>query len=158
MTDESGLPARQQPLDRTAMERVLARAAELQAADADPVEGVLNEDQLIEVAQEVGLSPEHLRQALAEERSRAQVPEEHSAAARLFGAAHVHASRTINGTTAGTLDRLDQWLQREDAMQVKRRLADRMLWEPRPGLFSEMRRLLNVSGRGYYLRPTREVG
>jgi hypothetical protein len=158
MADESGLPARQQPLDRTAMERVLARAAELQAADADPTDAVVNEDQLIEVAREVGLSPEHLRQALAEERSRAQVPEEHGLAARLFGAAHVHASRTVKGTAAATLDRLDSWLQREDSMQVKRRLPDRMLWEPRPGLFSEMRRLLNVSGRGYYLRPTREVG
>lgn len=158
MADESGLPARQQPLDRTAMERVLARAAELQAADADPTDAVLNEDQLIEVAREVGLSAEHLRQALAEERSRAQVPDEHGLAARLLGAAHVNASRTINGTAAATLDKLDMWLQREDSMQVKRRLPDRMLWEPRPGLFSEMRRLLNVSGRGYYLRPTREVG
>lgn len=157
MADESGLPARQQPLDRSAMERVLARAAELQAADADPTDVVVNEDQLIEVAREVGLSPEHLRQALAEERSRAQVPEERGLAARLFGSARVHASRTVKGTTAATLDLLDQWLQREDAMRVKRRLADRMLWEPRPGLFSEMRRLLNVGGRGYYLRPTREV-
>jgi len=158
MVDESGLPARQQPLDRTAMERVLARAAELQAGDADPTDAVLNEDQLIEVAREVGLSPEHLKQALAEERSRAQVPEEHGFAARLLGPAHVHASRTIKGTAAATLDRLDLWLQREDSMQVKRRLPDRMLWEPRSGLFSEMRRVLNVSGRGYYLRPTREVG
>src|SRR6185312_8737431 len=138
--------------------RVLARAAELQSADADPADAALNEDQLIEVAREVGLSPEHLKQALAEERSRAQVPEESGVAARLFGPAHVHASRTIKGTAAATLERLDTWLQREESMQVKRRLFDRMLWEPRPGLFSEMRRLLNVSGRGYYLRPTREVG
>jgi hypothetical protein len=158
MVDEGGLPARRQPLDRAAMERVLARAAELQAADADPADAALNEDQLIEVAREVGLSPEHLKQALAEERSRAQVPEESGMTARLFGPAHVHASRTIKGTTAATLERLDTWLQREESLQVKRRLFDRMFWEPRPGLFSEMRRLLNVSGRGYYLRPTREVG
>src|SRR6185503_98853 len=76
MADESGLPARRQPLDRAAMERVLARAAELQTADADPADAALNEDQLIEVAREVGLSPEHLKQALAEERSRAQVPDD----------------------------------------------------------------------------------
>jgi hypothetical protein len=158
MADESGLPARQQPLDRAAMERVLARAAELQTADADPADAALNEDQLIEVAREVGLSPEHLKQALAEERSRAQVPDESGLVARVFGPAHVHASRTIKGSAAAMLERLDMWLQREESMQVKRRLSDRMLWEPRPGLFSEMRRLLNVSGRGYYLRPTREVG
>jgi hypothetical protein len=42
-------------------------------------------------------------------------------------------------------------------MQLKRRLTDRVLWEPRSGLFSEMRRVLNVGGHGYYLRPTREV-
>ena len=157
MADEGELPTRAQPLDHAAMERVLARAVELQAADADPSDVAINEEQLLEVAREVGLSPEHLRQALAEERSRAQVPTEHGVAARLFGPARVYASRTIRSTVKAALDSLDAWLQREHGMQVKRRLADRILWEPRSGLISEMRRVLNVGGHGYYLRPTREV-
>lgn len=158
MADDSELPTRPQPLDHAAMERVLARAVELQAADTDPSDVAIDEAQLLEVAREVGLSPEHLRQALAEERSRAQVPLEHGLAATLLGPAHVHASRTVSGTVASTLDQLDTWLQREHGMQVKRRLANRALWEPRSGLFSEMRRVLNVGGHGYHLRPTREVG
>lgn len=157
MPDDSELPTRSQPLNHSAMERVLARAVELQAADPDPSNVAINEEQLLDVAREVGLSPQHLRQALAEERGRAQVPPEHGLAASLLGPAHVHASRTVRGTVASTLDQLDLWLQREHGMQIKRRLTDRVLWEPRSGLFSEMRRVLNVGGHGYYLRPTREV-
>ena len=56
-------------LERGAMERVLARASELQALGADAPEG-LTEAQLLELGKEVGISSEHLRQALAEERTR----------------------------------------------------------------------------------------
>ena len=67
-------PPSTRPLDREALERVLARAAELQATEADPAEPALSEQQLIDVGKEVGLSPQHLRQAMAEERSRIVVP------------------------------------------------------------------------------------
>ena len=81
--ESAGLPAPPQPatdqrmverpsIDRTALERVLARAAQLQMAageDTGPADG-LSESQLLDVGREVGLSPAHLRQALAEERTR----------------------------------------------------------------------------------------
>jgi hypothetical protein len=57
-------------LDRDAMERVVARAAELQAHNAAVGEGGLTEAQLLEIGREVGISQHHLRQALAEERGR----------------------------------------------------------------------------------------
>ena len=54
------------PVTRGALERVLARAAELQSASGDaPESDAMTEAQLIELGKEVGLSPEHLRQALA---------------------------------------------------------------------------------------------
>ena len=62
-------------LDRTGLERVLARATELQAAVGDRPES-LSEQQLLELGSEVGIAPEHLRQALAEERDRGLLPEE----------------------------------------------------------------------------------
>lgn len=157
MAEESGLPAQQRPLDRSALERVLARAAELQAAESDPSDTILSENQLLDVGREVGLAPEHLRQALAEERSRAQVPPESGALARVFGPARVHASRTLTADAQSVLGLLDLWMQREENLQVKRRLPDRMLWEPRSGLFADMRRLVNLGGRGYYLSRAREV-
>ena len=55
------------PLDRAALERVLARATELQARLADAPDE-LTEKELLELGTEVGIPAEHLRQALAEER------------------------------------------------------------------------------------------
>ncbi|HEY9428152.1 MAG TPA: hypothetical protein VIR34_13430 [Gemmatimonadaceae bacterium] len=144
-------------LSRDALERVLSRAAELQAGDADPADAMLTEEQLVEVGREVGLSPQHVRQALAEERSRVLIPEEQGGMARVFGTARVHASRTVRGTTDSIFRALDMWMQREESMQVKRRLADRMTWEPRSGFITEVRRGLNLGGFGYHLSRAEEV-
>jgi len=144
-------------LSRDALERVLARAAELQAGDADPADATLSEEQLVEVGREVGLSPQHVRQALAEERSRILVPEEQGGMARVFGTARVHATRTVPGTADSVFRSLDAWMQREESMQVKRRLADRMTWEPRYGFITEVRRGLNIGGFGYHLSRAEEV-
>ncbi|HEX5438474.1 MAG TPA: hypothetical protein VFW98_15080 [Gemmatimonadaceae bacterium] len=145
------------PISRAALERVLARAAQLQASEADPSDAMLTDEQLLEVGQEVGLSPQHLRQALAEERSRAVVPEEHGRVARLFGPAIVHASRTLRGTPAAVFESLDAWMQREESLQVKRRFPDRMVWEPRAGFVTDIRRAFNIGGRGYHLSRAYEV-
>ena len=144
-------------LSRDALERVLARAAELQAGEADPADAMLTEEQLVEVGREVGLSPQNVRQALAEERSRVLVPEEQGGMARVFGTARVHASRTVRGTADSVFRALDMWMQREESMQVKRRLADRMTWEPRSGFITEVRRGLNLGGFGYHLSRAEEV-
>ena len=151
------LGAADERLGRDALERVLARAAELQAVDADPSDAMLTEDQLLEVGREVGLSPQHIRQALAEERSRVLVPEEHGGMARIFGAARVHASRTVRGNADSVFHSLDIWMQREESLQVKRRLSDRMTWEPRSGFITEVRRGLNLGGFGYHLSKAEEV-
>ena len=50
------------PLDRAALERVLARATELQAHLADTPDH-LTEKQLLELGSEVGISADHLKQA-----------------------------------------------------------------------------------------------
>jgi hypothetical protein len=144
-------------ISRAALERVLARAAELQASEADPSEAMLTDDQLVEVGKEVGIAPEHLRQALAEERSRVVVPEEHGRIARVFGPALVHASRTVRGNPEGVFNALDAWMQREESLQVKRRFPDRIVWEPRAGFVSDIRRAFNVGGRGYHLSRAFEI-
>jgi hypothetical protein len=77
--------------------------------------------------------------------------------ARVFGTARVHASRTVRGTADSVFRALDMWMQREESMQVKRRLADRMTWEPRSGFITEVRRGLNLGGFGYHLSRAEEV-
>jgi hypothetical protein len=153
---ESNLPARS-PLDRSALERVFARAAELQMGTGEHA-GELTDDQIVELGKEVGLAPEHLRQALAEERTRsAMSPESGGFGERLFGAASLTASRTIDGSPRDVLKLLDAWMQREECLQVKRHLDERIVWEPQRGLVSVARRALNVSGRSYALSLAHEV-
>jgi hypothetical protein len=145
------------PLDRAALERVLARAAELQAESGEPAEA-LSEQQILELGTEVGLAPQHLRQALAEERTRIGGPAPASGLlARLVGAAVVSATRAVRGSAASTLAQIDDWMQREECLRVKRHFPDRIVWEVRQGFLDAMRRGLNVGGRGYVLSRAHEV-
>src|SRR6476661_4669044 len=111
MAENSRLPVPH--LDRSALERVLARAAQLQgnASDADPSEQ-FTEEQLIELGKEVGLSPQNLRQALAEERTRSDLPDdEHGIAASMFGPSRVRAARTVPGRPDDVLAAVDTWMR-----------------------------------------------
>src|SRR3954465_10036139 len=149
MADEKApLPAavsqRQSLLDRQALERVLARAAELQGAGALPeTADLISESQLLEIGNEVGLSPTTLNQALAEERTRVNVPEERGLVAQVAGAGFATATRTVPGNARDILATIDSWMQREECLQVQRRFADRITWEPQRGLFGKIRRTVN---------------
>src|SRR3954469_10462056 len=92
---DNNLPAR---IDRAAVDRVLARAAQLQTEGTVDTQGQLTEAQLLELAKEVGLDAVNLRQALAEERTRVAVPEEHGLLASIYGGAYASAQRTVRGT------------------------------------------------------------
>ena len=163
MADEKApLPApvaqRQSLLDRQALERVLARAAELQGASALPESGdLISESQLLDIGNEVGLSPATLNQALAEERTRVNVPEERGLVAQVAGAGFASATRTVPGNPRDVLATIDSWMQRDECLQVQRRFSDRITWEPQRGLFGKLRRTVNVSGRGYYLMDAGQV-
>ncbi|HEV7837557.1 MAG TPA: hypothetical protein VGO75_05755, partial [Gemmatimonadaceae bacterium] len=137
MPDEKApLPARQTLLDRQALERVLARAAELQGADALPESSdLISESQLLDIGNEVGLNPATINQALAEERTRVNVPEERGFVAQIAGAGFASATRTVDGSQRDVLATIDSWMQRDECLQVQRRFSDRITWEPQRGLF-----------------------
>lgn len=146
-------------IGRAELERVLARAAALQLANGDdlsPADG-LTEQQLLEVGREVGLSPTHLLQALAEERTRIAVPEERGLMAQVAGAGTATAHRTVNGTPSDVLAALNQTMQRDESLTIKRRYADRVTWEPRRDLWAAVRRLAPSAGRAYDLLRANEV-
>ena len=163
MADEkASLPApiggKQSLLDRQALERVLARAAELQGTTAMPESSdLISEHQLLEIGKEVGLSQTTLNQALAEERTRIQVPDERGLVAQIAGAGFATASRTVPGNPRDILATIDMWMQREECLQVQRRFTDRITWEPQRGLFGKIRRTVNVSGKGFYLMDAAQV-
>ena len=161
MTDPRAKPpggVREQALSRAALERVLARAAQLQAASGEDDEsGAMTEEQLVELGKEVGLSGELLRQALAEERSRTLLPAESGWLASFTGVSAVTAARTVPGTPAAVLGAIDAWMQRSEALQVKRRFADQLVWEARRDIFSVIRRTIPIWGRGFELIPANDV-
>jgi len=137
------VPARS-ALDRSAVERVLARAAELQGAGTDaPDAGALTEAQVIEVAREAGIAPDLVRRAIAEERTRVVLPEEHGLAARLAGPGAVSAARIIRGTPAQVAGAIEPWLEREACLRVLRRIGERTLWEPRSDFVGNLKRGLS---------------
>lgn len=149
-------PARQPALSRSAIERVLARAAELQAQAGDDEAG-LNEAQVIEIAGEVGLSANSVRQAIAEVRAHAELPAEHGMAFSLLGTAIVQATRAVPGDASTVLAAMDEWMRQNESLQVKRRFADQLSWEPREDFIAAIRRALRVGGRGFHLATSTEV-
>lgn len=158
--ERSGGLTTQNGLDRRAVERVLARAAELQGIsggedDADAI----TEDRLLDIAKEAGLAPTSVRQALAEERTRIQGDDEAEShwLVRVAGPAVVSASRTILGEPEAMVAALDSWMQRDECMQVQRRFADRVVWEPRTDWFGAVKRNLRIGGRSYHLARARQV-
>ncbi len=118
-------------IPRTALERVLARASELQTSTPDLAESV-SEERLLDIAKEVGLDLAHVRQAIAEERARAPLTEaETGALLDALGPASVTAQRTVPGTPDQILMRLDAWMPRMESLATRRRTGDRQSWEPR---------------------------
>src|SRR5688572_1063757 len=145
------------PLDRAALERVLARATELQARLADAPDE-LTEAQLLDLGKEVGIPAEHMRQALAEERTRVILPEETGVVGSWFGSTVAAASRVVPGTPAEVLALLDSWMQKQELLRVRRRIGDRLTWEARRDFVGSMQASFNIGGRPYALTPASEIG
>jgi hypothetical protein len=104
------------------------------------------------------LSPQNLRQALAEERTRSIVPDdERGFAASLFGPSRVRAARTVPGKPTEVLAAVDAWMQRQELLIVKRHHADRIVWEPRQDFLVGIKRAFKVGGRDYALSHAFEV-
>lgn len=147
------------PLDRRAVERVLARAAELQGGGpSEPDSDAIDEARLLEIAREAGLSDTSVRQALAEERTRIDSDADDARlATRLSGPSVVSASRVVTGTVAAAVAAIDSWMQREECLVVQRRFLDRMVWEPRSDWLGALKRGLRIGGRSYQLARARQV-
>jgi hypothetical protein len=145
-----------QTLNRAALERVLLRAAELQAASADVPE-TLTEAELSSLAAEVGIAPVALRQALLEERMRVVLPNERGILASLAGPATFAATRILSGTPGEILRRMDASLQSEENLKERRRFPDRVVWGPRGGFAGAIRTLTRLDGRGFPLARADEV-
>src|SRR5207248_6483716 len=83
-------------ISREALERIIQRAAELQAGEHDIGDG-LTESELLSLGQDVGIPARHLRQALLEERTRSLEPARRGVIAWIAGPERLSAQRVVPG-------------------------------------------------------------
>src|SRR5207302_746064 len=143
-------------IGREALERIIQRAAELQAGEQDIGEG-LTEPELLALGQDVGIPSRYLRQALLEEQTRPPVEARGGLLAWLIGPARLSAQRVVAGEPADVDGALGAWMQQEELLQVKRRYVDHTTWEPKVGAFASIQRALGSGGRRFALTRAAEV-
>lgn len=151
-------PVPEMTLSRQALERVLSRAVELQASVATDGDGITS-DRILEIAREVGIDAASVRQALAEERTRAPLADESDRGMLLdaLGPATLSAQRVVPGTPAEILARLEAWMPSREGLETKRRAGDRMSWEPRVDAIGDFLRSLGLGGRRFDLVRLDEI-
>ena len=145
-----GLPAR---IDRAALERILQRATELQAAERDPGHD-MTPDELLALGKEVGLPQRYLQQALLEEKARVGTGGEGGFIARLAGPASATAQRVVQGDVERVQAELISYMDEHEMLLVQREQEGAVLWEPIKGFQGAVRRSTAAFGRtsrGYLL-------
>lgn len=145
-----------QKIDRAALERIIQRAAELQAGEMDAGDG-LSEQDLLKLGADVGIPGRFLRQAMYEETSRGGAELARGTFARWAGPKVVSASRVVPGDKHTLEQAIEGWMTDAEALAVKRHLPDRTLWEAQNGLFAQMKRGLGVGGKSYHLARAHEI-
>ena len=142
-------------IGREALERIIRRAAELQAGERDIGEGLKRED-VLALGKDVGIPVRYLEQALAEERTRPGLPES-PWLARLAGPAVLRSARVIPGERVGVERTLANRFDGDELLQIKRRFPDRTTWEPRAGAFASLQRALGAGGKRFALARAAEI-
>ncbi len=143
-------------IERAAVERIIRRAAELQAGDRD-IGDELTEQELLALGQQVGIPQGYMQQALLEEGTRAVASAEQGITAWLTGPTRVAVQRTITGDGDRIQAALNHWMTDSELLTIKRRFPDKTSWEARRDVFSSLKRELSVGGRPYRLARSREI-
>lgn len=160
MTNPPSPPSDDRSLNRAALERVLARAMELHVRGEDTDAGrsdELSESRVLDIAREVGIAPEAVRQAIAEERARSPLAEAQRESDAMLADPTISAARVLTGSPSELLGRLEALLARDESLGVIRRFPDRIVLEPRSGLMDQITRSMDFGGKGYYLSRASEV-
>jgi hypothetical protein len=138
-------------IDRPALERILQRAAELQAAERD-IGHALSPDEVLALGREVGIPDRYLQQALLEERVRVDT-EPAGVWERIAGSASVVAQRAVPGPVERVERSLLGWVDQNELFCVQRQQPGRIVWEPVGGITAALRRSSAAirSGRPFML-------
>ena len=132
----SDVPAR---VDRAALERILQRAAELQASEHDVGEG-LTPEEVVKLGDEVGIPGHYLRQAMLEEQSRLPGQESKGILDHTVGPNQVAATRVVRGDAESAERALLEWMSKNELLNLQRQQPGRLSWEKMTGVQAAMRR------------------
>jgi hypothetical protein len=128
-----------QKIDRAALERIMQRAAELQAAEADVGEG-LTPDEVTALGKEVGIPARYLQQAMLEQATEIVAPAEAGFLGRVVGPREVSAYRVVLGDPEDAARALITWFDKNELLVVQRQTTGRVAFEPLGGMAAALRR------------------
>lgn len=166
----TSLPASRHPgsagrrLSTEQVEAVVRRAVELQTDEADPADAGVSDEELVRIGGELGISPGHMRRALAELSA-----EPVETGGGFLGPAKLSASRAVPGEPDAVRRHIEEYLVDTQYLAVVRRLADRTKYVKSGGLQVEMARAMEATravvsgqrpnriGPGFDLRTARSV-
>jgi hypothetical protein len=131
-----GPPAR---IDRAALERILQRATELQAAEHDVGENI-SPDELITLGRDVGIPARYLQQAMLEERSRVELGTPSGILNSMVGPRTVSTQRVVQGDVERVQLALISYMEEQELLCIQRRQPGRVSWEPIGGFQAAIRR------------------
>jgi hypothetical protein len=138
-----GPPAR---IDRAALERILQRAAELQAAEHEGDH--MSSEEILKLGSEVGIPQRHLQQAILEERSRVSVTQPAGLVNRVVGPGAVSVQRVLQGEPERIEEVLVAYMEEHELLCIQRRQPGRVSWEPIGGFQAMVRRSTAAFGSG----------
>lgn len=136
------------------LEKLIARASVLEHAEGFGDQRLLNEDEVISIGEEVGLSAECVKRALAEYRAESlspAPPEDHPLVKRIVGPAYARARRVVPGKAESVHRHLERLLTEQESLRARRKRGTLSVWEPNQSLGSKINRALDFEGRGYEL-------
>jgi hypothetical protein len=135
-------------VDRAGVERILRRALEIDADRPAVDDGGLRLQDLEAVASEVGVSPEAVRLAYAEERLRAGVGVgQHPVLDRIAGPGVVRTTRLVPAPVPVVLERIDDWARHEHTLRLLRREPGAGEWVRSSGIgVAAVRAVRSVQG------------
>ncbi len=142
-------------VSREALERIIKRAAELQAGEHDVGDGLTNSE-VLALGKDVGIPDRYLRQAMLEEQTRIAPDVATGTWAWLTGPRSIVAHRVVPGDRAAVERALSRWMTEEELLQPKRHFADRTSWEPKAGAFASIQRAF-AGKRRYSLARAAEI-
>lgn len=134
-------------INRAQLERILQRAAELQASEREIGEG-LTPQEVLALGREVGIPGQYLQQAMLEESAHIEPPGPASLLDRVAGPASATAQRVIAGSQEEVAQALMAYMEEHEILCIQRQQPGRISWEPLGGFQATIRRSTAAFGAG----------